>query len=257
MPSSRVILGLIAVPLLAGCQSTLRERHNIKEAQLEVTHLVGVRQTWNVGDVLTASAGLGMQKTASVSTEIHSAHIHSNKPLKITAKPGPYRIRGEDATGYYYAAPEPMLYEGLSRPMPCYGGLYVPREGSGETMGLWFNFDERTVNALFEGHGMLISEAVAPLPKIDWQEKPVAIAVQGVVGTLSYAGVASNQIRFIYREFQHTEKFGIEQSYARPAFTQDVVLDFKPGQQYTYQKARLVVHEADSTHIVFTLLSPL
>ena len=57
-------------------------------------------------------------------------------------------------------------------------------------------------------------------------------------------------IRFVYKEFT---KDGL----ARPAFTQEVNLDYKAGGTYTYKNASFKVYSADSTHINFEVINPL
>jgi hypothetical protein len=68
--------------------------------------------------------------------------------------------------------------------------------------------------------------------------------------TLTYAGVAGGQIRFVYKEFT-------KEGLARPAFTQEVNLDYKAGGTYTYKSASFKVYSADSTHINFEVITPL
>jgi len=74
--------------------------------------------------------------------------------------------------------------------------------------------------------------------------------VSGPSATLTYAGVAADQIRFAYKKFS-------KKGMATPAFTQEVILDYKPGGTYTYKGAQFIVEKADSTHISFTILRPL
>jgi hypothetical protein len=62
--------------------------------------------------------------------------------------------------------------------------------------------------------------------------------------------VAAGQIRFAYKEFT-------AEGLARPAFTQEVILDYKLGGTYAYKNAQFIVEKADSTKITFTLLRPL
>ena len=69
---------------------------------------------------------------------------------------------------------------------------------------------------------------------------------QGFGQTLTYLGVSGGKIRFSYDEFSG--------ELARPAFKQEIELDYAPEQPYAYKNARFVVHEATPMGIRYSLL---
>lgn len=75
---------------------------------------------------------------------------------------------------------------------------------------------------------------------------PSAFPVIGFVQTLTYTGLANNQIRFSYREFKD--------NLIRDSFSQDLSFDYEPGQEYGYKGARFTVHKATSLELDLTLI---
>jgi hypothetical protein len=70
-----------------------------------------------------------------------------------------------------------------------------------------------------------------------------------------YSGKAGNVIRFSYREFSGVGTYNMygpvtsADSYARPAFTQDVQYDLTDGPDIAFQEMQLKVLDATSAHI--------
>lgn len=157
---------------------------------------------------------------------------------------GPYKLVAESDRGKFYRALRPVGSRA------AYVGLVVPGGSNEATDFFWWWFasdrDDSIPRSVYS----------VPLPNpvaVDRGEylQPVGSgAVSGPTATLTYAGVAGGQIRFVYKEFTST-------GMARPAFTQEVSLDYQPGETYAYKTARFVVHEAGSTHILYTLLEGL
>lgn len=62
---------------------------------------------------------------------------------------------------------------------------------------------------------------------------------------LLYSGLADNQIRLTYREFQG--------GLARPAFTQEAQYDYKPGEVVVFKGAQIRVIEAQGSMISYVV----
>lgn len=166
---------------------------------------------------------------------------HKMKTFEFSLPKGDYRLRSISSEGSYYSAPAPL--SGLSGTRIGYGGLFIPT-GSMEATDFYWNWYPNPSDAyqaqLFSPLKGNIGESIV----YDEVEKR-----SGINMTLTYAGVAANQIRFVYKEF--TEKW-----LARPAFTQEVTLDYTVGGTYAYKNAKFSVEKADSRQISFTLLAP-
>lgn len=75
----------------------------------------------------------------------------------------------------------------------------------------------------------------------------------GVKLELLYSGVANNQLRITYREFQHsTTQAGAASSFIRPAFSQDVQYDYD-GQptEVNFKGVNISVINADQRSITY------
>ncbi|QUM85561.1 MULTISPECIES: hypothetical protein [unclassified Moritella] len=196
------------------------------------------QSTANVGDVILTEGEylkdasdlqfemFRVKKSTTTSVE------HKMSTFKFSIPAGDYLLRSKTLEGSYYSAPAP--FTGLEGTPAGYGGLFVPNETSEATELYWHWTPNRSK----------VYQAKLTSPIINGQE------VSAPRATLTYVGVAADQIRFAYKEFS-------KKGMATPAFTQEVILDYKPGGTYTYKGAQFIVEKADSTHINFTILRPL
>ena len=172
---------------------------------------------------------------------------HRRHVFYFPLKAGPYKLVAESSQGKFYRYIRPI---GSRK---AYGGLFIPTGRKVATDFFWWWYSRE----LDEGFVPTNVYSV-PLPDpIEVAETEYLEPRDGSVGrssgstaTLTYAGVAGGQIRFVYKEFT-------ERGMARPAFTQEVILDYNPGGTYAYKDARFIVHEAGTTHILYTLLEGL
>lgn len=203
----------------------------------------------SVGDVMMVSRMDGAvvtnqkYKTFEVSGDSTASVKHRNNSFLFLIPQGHYLLRGKNVDGRFFESP--ISFSPLNGDTKeGFGGLFVPDGSSVATMLYWHWGPN--------------------IPSVYWA--PLKAPIEGKFGelvfkgdedfgasevaTLTYAGVFAGQIRFVYKEFT-------DRGMARPAFTQDVTLDYKPGGSYSYKDARFIVERADSTTIRFVLQHPL
>jgi hypothetical protein len=208
---------------------------------------VPIKFTVNVGEVML-TAGENLKEPSEV--HLGSFHIDKNITTKVNHKMktfefslpiGDYHLRSVTHRGNYYSIQTP--FSGLNGTREAFGGLFIPADSTKATEFYWS----------WLSHSLAIYQAKLLSPVSITNEKYIAYLKDqkrpDINRTLTYAGVASGQIKFVYKEFT-------EEWLARPAFTQEVNLDYKAGGTYTYKNAKFSVEKADSTHISFTLLNP-
>ena len=158
-------------------------------------------------------------------------------------EPGDYVLENQGNEGAYYKkASGPIRGSRES-----YGGLFVPKDSLEATELYWTwgnNPKER---------GIYLAKLATPIKGIIETRNSTlndSVGSRLPKSTITYAGVANGQIRFVYNQF--TDK-----GYIKPAFTQEVSLDYKPNSIYGYKSARFKVYKADSTHINYEVIEPL
>lgn len=240
----RYVLALLIL-LLAGCATPIKEVKGLRTVEPE---LVLGQVTLNIGEIMLVSgkspASMRFQ-SISIDPQPELVVEHKTRTFRFPLDSGPYKLVGRSDKGEFYLNPNP-----IGSPL-AHGGLFVPTGHDAATEFLWWWY----ASGYHTDHvpGSVYS---VPLPRpieIDRGEylgshRPNALS--SPVATLTYAGVASGQIKFAYKEFTSS-------GMARPAFTQEVSLDYVPGETYAYKDARFIVHEAGKTHIVYTVLSGL
>lgn len=231
-----------ALIVLSGCQSALVNHQGVVRAPPEQTHREGQEQVANVGDYITSSVPLLVRESVHTVRPATAVTEHKGKEWILTAPAGPYVLDATSPAGKFYLSVQPIEF---NKNIPVHGGLFVPRGQSIATHIAWAWHSWDTFGSgPFGLYGAPFSQAVEVTPA-----QPALIPVAGLFqSTLSYAGVAGGQIRFVYREFT-------QDGLARPAFTQEVAFDYQPEQTYGYKNARFVVHEADQVQVRYTLLS--
>ncbi len=241
--------------VLSACSSQLR---NIKlatpiepEVILGKVFVPSKKNIANVGDVMLTT---GEYSKGATGLRLEAFHVAENTTTSVKHKmtvfefsipAGDYRLQSRVTDGSYYSAPAP--FHGLNGTKKGYGGVFVPSESSKATEFYW---SWRPVEMV--GLKAYQAKLTSPISG-STRESIVYLKDQKISGpraTLTYIGVAAGQIRFAYKEFT-------KEGFARPAFTQEVILDYKLGGTYAYKSARFTVEKADSTQIIFTLHQPL
>jgi|SRR5690554_3048412 len=203
----------------------------------------------NVGEVMLTAGEYSKEPSSSkleafrVSKSTVTSTKHKTNTFEFSIPAGDYRLRSRTPEGNYYSSPTSFSARNNDT-RTGYGGLFVPN-GSSEATEFYWNWNPDVWNVYQAKLTSPISGSIGEsIIYLKDQES------SGPRATLTYAGVAAGQIRFVYKEFT---KDGL----ARPAFTQEVSLDYKSGGTYAYKDAQFIVEKADSTHISFTLLRPL
>lgn len=227
--------------LLGGCGASVQERRS-HPVKAEITHLEGQQRSAAVGDVMTSSSPLFLREIIVVGSHLQADTTHRGKVFHVVGEAGSYALVASDAGGKFY--------ESLGTPVAVnerttVGGLYIP-ENVSEPAALYWHW----VRSL-EGWENAVAY-IAPLvafPQVRTSTITLPSRGSGLVSTLTYAGVAAGQIKFVYREYAD--------GMARAAFTQEVALDYIPDTTYAYKSARFIVHRGDAVQILYTLLVPL
>jgi len=245
-------LTLIAITVtLSACSTQIRPLKLGIPVEPEVIPgkvFVSTKSVANVGDVML-TAGEYLKEASSLKLE--TFHVkdssttsvkHKMKTFEFTIPDGDYRLHSRITEGSYYSAP--VAFSGLNGTRIGYGGLFVPREKSVATEIYWNWIPDSLRGYQAKLTSQISGNTRESIAHLNDQE------ISGPRATLTYVGVAAGQIRFAYKEFT-------EQGLALPAFTQEVILDYKLGGTYAYKNAKFIVENADSTQISFTLLQPL
>ncbi|MFZ6750610.1 hypothetical protein [Undibacterium sp. Ren11W] len=248
---SRLSLIAFALALLTACATELRSVRLGAPVDPEVIPgkiFVPSKSIANVGDVMLTAGEYSKEATGlrleafGLKENTETRVAHKLKTFEFSIPAGDYRLRSRINEGSYYSAP--VSFSGLNGTKIGYGGLFVP-SGASEATEFYWSWD-RDVRDVYQAKLTSPISGSKRNSVTYLQDKEVS----GPRATLTYAGVAGGQIRFVYKEFT---KDGL----ARPAFTQEVSLDYKIGGTYGYKDAQFIVEMADSTHISFMLLRPL
>lgn len=249
------IARVIAVGLtlaFAGCATELRSVRLGDSIEPEIIPgkvFVPGKSEANVGDVMLTAGEYSKEASRSkieafsLSTSVIAVVKHKTSTFEFSLPAGDYRLHSRANGGSYYQAPS-NLSAMNSDTRTGYGGIFVP-SGSSKATEFYWNWG-RNMSGAYQ------ARLTAPVAGIG-KESIINLndgSSSGPRATLTYAGVAAGQIRFVYKEFT-------ADGLARPAFTQEVSLDYKPGGIYGYKDAQFTVESADSTHINFTLIRPL
>lgn len=244
----RAFLCVLFVISLASCSTGPSVRHNV--AMLtgpEITHLVGKTRTVTIGHEMTSNFPLHRYDAVIVKNRLEATTAHRGKPRTLVVEPGIYALVAHSEQGEFYEAVSNTF--SLNGSSQHGGGLFLPKnkEASSELYWShrWLNKSVKAETAFYMAD---LSDSVN-YSKTQYVTTPPNYYATGFAATLSYLGLANNQIKFVYREYID--------GLARAAFTQEFALDFKQGEKYSYKSAQFVVQSADTNEITFTLLSPL
>ncbi len=210
-----------------------------------------IKSTASVGDVMLTAGEYSLEATQSkkiaikIDEPIAVPVKHKRHTFEFRLPSGEYILAGKSEDGFFYVSPTPIME---SHGRTGYGGIFAPiASPRSATEIFWVWSPKNPILGNFYSASLPSTLSINPT---DYIKKINDGIQQGPLATLTYAGVAGGQIRFVYKEFT-------EDGYARAAFTQEVGLDYKPGELYAYKNARFTVEKADTTHIEFTLISGL
>ena len=256
-----IFILIVASLSLSGCATQVKKADfgTIVEPQ---GIFFSTKKIVNVGDVMLHDRAYSKDKTRSqiqtfIITDSSTASVqHKKHTFTFSIPAGEYLLHSKNSEGNFYAAIQP--FTGLKNTRNGYGGVFVPYASSEATEFYW-SWVPNVASAhqaklLTPIHGTIgktissLSENLSKTVSSSNYKSDYILAMPRE--TLTYAGVAGGQIRFVYKEFT---KDGL----ARPAFTQEVNLDYKAGGTYTYKNASFKVYSADSTHINFEVINPL
>lgn len=214
------------------------------------TYLEGVRRQANVGDIITSSREGYVFDALDLSGSAAANTTHKGRQINVTLRPGTYVLEAADAGGQYFVTLDPLEVTYDGELMEATGGLYLPGQDLGQPSAYWdWGYSPSFVRSVGVRSGTR-RFFVAPLSTAPAYVKRDHVVMRsdyvGFVSTLTYAGVAGGKVTFVYKEFSG--------GYARPAYTQEVTLDYTPGETYAYKEARFIVHSASATMIDYTLV---
>ncbi|MGA6097929.1 hypothetical protein ACPESN_08620 [Stutzerimonas marianensis] len=185
------------------------------------------------------------RKTYAVMSQPADAHVsHGLKDFIFSLEPARLELIGRSGRSHFYKYPKPFRTQ---KNKNAYGGLFAADGASGVATHIYWTWSPVHMSNQYY---------TAPL------EKPVALQLddvlvpldngkqQGPTAQLIYAGVSAGQIRFVYKEFTSG-------GYSSADFTQDVSLDYHPGETYSFRTARFKVKKAGPAGIEFTLINGL
>lgn len=242
---------ILASFMVAGCSATQVKQANLGKivGPQESRLILSTKNTVNVGDVMLRAGeyskeGIKLETETFNLKDSHTTHLrHRQHTFTFSIPSGEYRLYSQNPNGSYYASEQ--TFSGLNGTKDGYGGLFVPNGSSNATEFYW-NWNKPS-NLLSAHQAELITPISGSIGKTSTVEKSRNSIPSA---TLTYAGVANGQVRFAYREFT-------DLGMARPAFTQEVALDYKPGSTYSYKSALFKVYKADLQSITFEIINPL
>jgi hypothetical protein len=242
----RLVLLLALIPLV-GCSSCSKRVDSRTAFRLEPEYAerLNTESTVPVGEEMTSSHPLIVTKTLIFSDPISSVTSHRGRELNIISPAGSYELVGRDLDGQYFELSSGTMTVNERKTV---GGLFLPIRQIATAAHYWQWQDSLKSYKKLNVYVSYLQDIPAPIKQLSGFRIPEE-SYSGLVSTLSYLGVSGGQIHFVYREFTG--------GLARPAFTQEVSLDYTPGKTYAYKTSRFVVHDADSIRVRYTLLSPL
>jgi hypothetical protein len=247
---------LIAVSLsLIGCTTQITTKKFSKNVNPEVIPgkvlIPNQKNTASVGEVMFTAGeyskeatGLKLETFSITDSQIVKVK-HKQHTFAFSIQPEEYDLYNQNEEGSYYKAKQNLIT--LRGTPKAYGGLFVPKGASEATDIFWSWNSNPDTKSYYQ------AKLATPIKGIQHTKTSFLNDGKRSVAPsarITYAGVANGQIRFVYNEFT-------AEGYIRPAFTQEVGLDYKPKGTYAYKSALFKVNKADSTHIDFEIIKPL
>lgn len=240
--------------ILLGCATditTMRLSTNYSHERVPGKFLpLNQKSVANVGEVMFTAGeyskeASGIKHESFIIDESRTINVkHGFKNFTFYIKPGEYILFNKTNEGSYFKSNH--LIETAKGTHDSVGGIFIPTNSLEPTKFFWnWKQVERpavyTTNLATPIKGK-ISTKISYLNDQIHSSSPTA--------TITYAGVSNGQIRFVYNEFT-------KDGYIKPAFSQEVGLDYKPNGTYAYKSALFKVYKADSISINFEILKPL
>lgn len=229
---------------LSGCASELSTKNigaRVEPETVSSENKIPVKMAVSVGEVMLTSATQQFIVFKTVA-ESRVSVSHKLKTFDFRLPATSYLLESKSKLGSYYKVNNKL--QGVNGTPDGFGGLFVPHE---ETVATdvywnWKNGYRDVYQAKLKNPIQGVIEREKIILRDELNTTPTA--------TITYAGVANGQIKFVYKEFTPS-------GLARAAFTQEVSLDYKEGRKYAYKNAKFIVESADSTQINFQILEPL
>lgn len=250
----RLVVCLFSLAIFVSCSSAPEvktKRGEPVKPEIKANYLRGVMQTAALGEVMLSSTPtythIYKDEMLFLAEDVQASTSHKGKSRNLSANSGSYELVREDNEGKFYEAVGATFNLNDEN---AFGGLYIPKTKSISPALFWSNGSSRANRDIL--YWMYLADLSA-WPKFDIKvtnERPIIRSGQSdLVSTLTYVGVASGQIKFVYREYIN--------GMARDAFTQEVSLDYEPEKIYAYKTARFLVHSAGASQVSYTIQEPL
>ncbi len=240
--------------ILLGCVTditTMRLTTNYNHERVPGKFLpLNQKSVANVGEVMFTAGeyskeASGLKQETLIINESQTINVkHGLKNFTFYIKPGEYTLFNKTKDGSYFKSNH--LIETAKGTPASVGGLFIPIDSLDATKFFW-NWQ------LIDRPAVYTTNLSTPIKgKISTKINYLNDRMQSSspTATITYAGVSNGQVRFIYNEFT-------KDGYIKPAFSQEVGLDYKPNGTYAYKSALFKVYKADSININFEILRPL
>lgn len=233
----------VVVVASSACMSPL-QKHSYSQIPLpapEVIHSppLNAEAEADIGTSMILSARRTACPGIKLSETIVHQGMHYGQSFALTIPLGSLCAAGNDPTGTFYQAAEPIefrAYDGSS--IKVRGGIFVPTASPTTTDVYWL-----AVNS----PGTPLNDAH---PGIKFERATVDLwGTESFKRELVYGGVSQNTITVLYREFIN--------DMARPAFSQELKYDLSKGDVIGYRGARFQVVNVTNTGIKYRVLTHL
>jgi hypothetical protein len=216
--------------VLAGCASRVPVPLGNAFPTMETRHIpeLGATGKAEVGDAMVSTESVLRVRGISIAETVSET---VNPPGVTEVVRGDYELFATSLEGNYYQGRSTYSVPGKSISVSERSGVFVPDDKS--RSAVIYHFVQRY------RYG---TKPVAYVPK-----EIIKITSESFRRELVYSGVSQNTITVIYREFKD--------SFARPAFTQELKYDLSEHRVIGYQGARFEVLDAGNTGITYKVIS--
>ncbi len=178
---------------------------------------------------------------ATLNSPLNIVIPHKLRSFKFTFEPAELAYEGSSSFGMHFRYPKQFTSKSGD---PAIGGI-VMQPGSQMASRIYWNWTDRPAGdyytAPFEP-GQIVTTTV-----VDEQEVEFENLSERTTQALIYSGLSDGKIRLIYHEFTPG-------GHLKPNFKQVITLDYKPGEEYAFKKARFVLIRASVAEIEFRLI---
>ncbi len=248
----KLVIFCFALVVLSAC-TTWRNYDpvNINPAKHTLISMSGLRQTAQTGDYFLTTWPFVERETVMVQDEYNvlgenCRMLFNSIPIKcyefkVETPKKVAVLEGQDTRGdKYFAIKSGVKFKyGRSRLKTVTGGIVIPSDQNAPLRVYWQPSDRLRVRVSSPGDVTILQQENDRFYR--------EFTGSEIAQTITYIGLAQEQIRFAYKEFDGTT--------IRPAFTQEFEFDYVPEKEYGYKNSRFIVHHATSTEIDYTVLS--